>query len=105
MPLQFDLVCKRQPEAAHASSLYLLGGMVAAPIITPLSDLYGRRAAFLIPLYLAVICNVLCALAPNYSFFLVFRFLSGFGYKASDSRTEEKFSQPSTWRGCSGRSA
>ncbi|PIO58511.1 hypothetical protein TELCIR_20053, partial [Teladorsagia circumcincta] len=52
-------------------------GMLVAPIITQLSDLFGRRLTFLIPLYVAVVSNLICAIAPNYVIFLVFRFIAG----------------------------
>jgi predicted MFS family arabinose efflux permease len=55
------------------------GGMVSTPIITQLSDLRGRRSSYLIPLYLTVISNFVCVVAPNYLTFLIFRFLAGFG--------------------------
>ncbi|KAK6013945.1 hypothetical protein OSTOST_20711 [Ostertagia ostertagi] len=48
-----------------------------APIITQLSDLFGRRLTFLIPLYVAVVSNLICAIAPNYVIFLIFRFVAG----------------------------
>uniref|UniRef100_A0A0K0CVL9 MFS domain-containing protein n=1 Tax=Angiostrongylus cantonensis TaxID=6313 RepID=A0A0K0CVL9_ANGCA len=51
--------------------------MIVAPIITQLSDLFGRRLTFLIPLYIAVISNLICAVAPNYVIFLIFRFFAG----------------------------
>lgn len=48
------------------------------PIIIQLADLYGRKLAFIIPLWLTILCNVACAFAPSYIWFLVFRFLAGF---------------------------
>uniref|UniRef100_A0A1I7X1U4 MFS domain-containing protein n=1 Tax=Heterorhabditis bacteriophora TaxID=37862 RepID=A0A1I7X1U4_HETBA len=51
--------------------------MLVAPIITQLSDLVGRRLTFLIPLYVAVLSNLICAVAPNYIIFLIFRFFAG----------------------------
>ena len=51
--------------------------MLVAPIITQLSDLFGRRVTFLIPLYVSILSNMICAFAPNYTFFLVFRFIAG----------------------------
>lgn len=49
------------------------------PVIASLSDKYGRRLTYLLPLWIAVIANILCCLAPNYYLFLVFRFFAGIG--------------------------
>ncbi|EFP07966.1 hypothetical protein CRE_15060 [Caenorhabditis remanei] len=73
----FDLVCEHQGMAEHATSIFLVGGMVVSPFISQLSDLLGRRPLFLIPLYISVIANLICVIAPNYWIFLLFRFISG----------------------------
>lgn len=74
---QFDLVCDQSASVAHGTSVFMLGGMLVSPIITQLSDLFGRRLTFLVPLYIAVIANVVCAFAPTFYIFLFCRFLSG----------------------------
>ncbi|KAE9417784.1 hypothetical protein Angca_003236, partial [Angiostrongylus cantonensis] len=74
---EFNLVCDRYESVEHGASVFMLGGMIVAPIITQLSDLFGRRLTFLIPLYIAVISNLICAVAPNYVIFLIFRFFAG----------------------------
>ncbi|CAJ0589535.1 unnamed protein product [Cylicocyclus nassatus] len=74
---EFNLVCDNYESVEHGASVFMLGGMIVAPIITQLSDLYGRRMTFLIPLYVAVVANVICAIAPNYMIFLIFRFVAG----------------------------
>ncbi|KAK5967981.1 MFS domain-containing protein [Trichostrongylus colubriformis] len=74
---EFNLVCDNYESVEHGSSVFMLGGMLVAPIITQLSDLFGRRLTFLIPLYVAVVSNLICAVAPNYMIFLIFRFIAG----------------------------
>ncbi|KAK5967982.1 MFS domain-containing protein [Trichostrongylus colubriformis] len=74
---EFNLVCDNYESVEHGASVYLLGGMLAAPIITQLSDLFGRRLTFLIPLYVVVVSNLICAVAPSYMIFLIFRFIAG----------------------------
>ncbi|CCH63938.1 Major facilitator superfamily (MFS) profile domain-containing protein [Caenorhabditis elegans] len=51
--------------------------MIVSPFVSQLSDILGRRPLFLIPLYISVAANLICAAAPNYLIFLLFRFISG----------------------------
>lgn len=74
---EFNLVCENYESVEHGASVFMLGGMLVAPIITQLSDLFGRRLTFLIPLYVGVVANLICAVAPSYTVFLIFRFISG----------------------------
>ncbi|CAD6186664.1 unnamed protein product [Caenorhabditis auriculariae] len=74
---EYNLVCEESGAVDHATSIFLFGGMLVSPIITQLSDLFGRRWTFLLPLYMAVLANLVCAAAPNYTTFLIFRFISG----------------------------
>ncbi|CAJ0578618.1 unnamed protein product, partial [Mesorhabditis spiculigera] len=76
---QFDLVCDEFESTEHSSSIYLFGGMIASPIVTQMSDIFGRRRMFLWPLYLSVVSNLAAAFVPNYTLFLVLRFFAGFG--------------------------
>ncbi|KAI6170401.1 MFS domain-containing protein [Aphelenchoides bicaudatus] len=74
---EFELVCDKAFWSHHATSLFMLGGQFATPIIATLSDRYGRRRAFLLPLWITVIANIGCSIAPNYYLFLLFRVISG----------------------------
>lgn len=40
---------------------------------------YGRRLTYLLPLWITVIANICCSVAPNYLSFLIFRFFAGVG--------------------------
>ncbi|CAI5453269.1 unnamed protein product [Caenorhabditis angaria] len=77
MASEFGLVCDKADSVDHASSIFLLGGLLVAPIITQLSDSFGRRNTFLWPLYASVIANFFCAISPTYNIFLFFRFIAG----------------------------
>ncbi len=59
--------------------------MLATPFITQISDRFGRRWSFLLPVWLTVASNILCSVSPNYTAFLVFRFLAGVGTAVSHS--------------------
>ncbi|KAA1473236.1 MFS general substrate transporter [Dentipellis sp. KUC8613] len=59
-------------------SLMLVGFGIGPLIWAPLSELYGRRPLWLIPLTLYVIFGIPCALAPNIGCLLAARFLAGF---------------------------
>ncbi|VDM41781.1 unnamed protein product [Toxocara canis] len=89
---EFDLVCRDEHWAQHASSLFMLGvfstlfsalnfqgGMIVTPFLTQLSDLHGRRYTFLVPLWTAVAAALACSIAPTYGLFLFFRFVAGVG--------------------------
>uniref|UniRef100_F1KZU3 Transporter n=1 Tax=Ascaris suum TaxID=6253 RepID=F1KZU3_ASCSU len=76
---EFNLVCRDEHWAQHASSLFMLGGMIVTPFLTQLSDLHGRRYTFLIPLWTAVAAALACSIAPTYGLFLFFRFVAGVG--------------------------
>ncbi|KAA1474418.1 MFS general substrate transporter [Dentipellis sp. KUC8613] len=58
-------------------SLMLVGFGIGPLAWAPLSELYGRRPLWLIPLTLYVIFGIPCALAPNIGCLLAARFLAG----------------------------
>lgn len=73
----FNINCENNDLLEHANGAFMLGNFLNIPLSTYLADRYGRRYTFLIPLWLNIICSVACSFAPNYAFFLAFRFLSG----------------------------
>uniref|UniRef100_A0A915DHG5 Major facilitator superfamily (MFS) profile domain-containing protein n=1 Tax=Ditylenchus dipsaci TaxID=166011 RepID=A0A915DHG5_9BILA len=79
LPIEFDLVCHKEYYTQHGTSLFMIGGMITTPLIIQLADRYGRKFSFLIPLWLTVLANIACSLAPTYNLFLFFRFLAGLG--------------------------
>ncbi|VDN18282.1 unnamed protein product [Gongylonema pulchrum] len=75
---QFNLVCENEHWAKHASSLFMFGGLLI-PVLTQLSDLYGRRMVFLLMLWCASIASFACSLAPTVLTFLICRLILGIG--------------------------
>ncbi|KDQ08549.1 hypothetical protein BOTBODRAFT_48147 [Botryobasidium botryosum FD-172 SS1] len=58
-------------------SLMVVGFGLGPLVISPMSELYGRRPMWIIPMVLYVIFNIPCALAPNIQTLLICRFLCG----------------------------
>uniref|UniRef100_A0A915PBZ0 Major facilitator superfamily (MFS) profile domain-containing protein n=1 Tax=Setaria digitata TaxID=48799 RepID=A0A915PBZ0_9BILA len=73
---EFDLVCEDEYWAEHGSSLFMLGGLFT-PVITQLSDLFGRRKLFLMTSWSAGIAAVACSMTPTFLSFLVCRIILG----------------------------
>lgn len=72
-----DLECSRTV-ATLGVSTFLLGFGTGPLIFGPLSEVWGRNPIYRSVLLLFVLFNVACALAPNITALLVFRFLCGF---------------------------
>ncbi|KAF8905690.1 major facilitator superfamily domain-containing protein [Mucidula mucida] len=62
---------------ALSVSLMVCGFGLGPLIISPLSELYGRRPLWIIPSFLYVIFNIPCAVAPNIQTLLICRFFCG----------------------------
>ncbi|PZU89013.1 MAG: MFS transporter [Chelatococcus sp.] len=71
-----------EPTAGHVISAYALGVVVGAPIIAVLAARVARRTLLIALMALFAVGNLLSALAPNYHWMLVFRFLSGLPHGA-----------------------
>src|SRR5699024_11582818 len=54
-------------------TLYTLGLAITTPIVSKLSDRYGRKKLFLIEIVIFTIVSLGIALSPNFTFFLVDR--------------------------------
>ena len=65
--------------AAFSVSVFVLGYAVGPLILSPLSEIYGRRVVLTGANFFFVVWQIGCALAPNMSALIVFRFLSGVG--------------------------
>lgn len=62
-----------------AIPLYLVGSLLAAPILGILSDNLGKRPVLLAGLILFLVGTIMCIYAPSLPFFLTGRFIQGFG--------------------------
>ena len=58
-------------------SMYLVGYVVGPLLFGPLSETYGRQIIIISTFIGFTIFTLACALAPTFSAFLVFRFLTG----------------------------
>ncbi len=76
-----------------ANSVYLLGQVAGALLFGHLTDRFGRKRLFLVTLGLYLGATGLCALAPDFTTFLVLRLLAGGGiggeYSAINSAIDE----------------
>ena len=69
--------------AAWTISAYLLGFIIAMPLMGRVSDIYGRRRIFLLCLGIFGIGSILCGLAPTLGQSIDLSFLSSFGIDVS----------------------
>ncbi|KAK1992254.1 MFS general substrate transporter [Colletotrichum falcatum] len=58
-------------------TIFNLGSVFGTLLASPLSELYGRYPVYSISNILFLACNAACAVSPNTSVLLVFRFMSG----------------------------
>jgi MFS transporter, DHA1 family, inner membrane transport protein len=70
------------PTAGHVISAYALGVVVGAPVIAVLAARLARRTLLILLMALFALGNGLSALAPDYSWMMAFRFLSGLPHGA-----------------------
>lgn len=69
--------------AAWIISAYLLGFIIAMPLMGRVSDIYGRRRILILCLLIFGVGSVLCALAPTFGQNIDLSFLSGVGIDTS----------------------
>ncbi|XP_011304157.1 organic cation transporter protein [Fopius arisanus] len=75
--IEWNLVCSRRWKGALAQSSYMLGVFFGAVTLGTLADKYGRKVIFCISATNQLILGMLVALIPEYSAFLIMRFLYG----------------------------
>lgn len=64
---------------AWGVTIYTLGLAISVPIVGKLSDKYGRKKLFLIEIALFGLGSLLVALSPNFTFYLIARFIQAMG--------------------------
>lgn len=64
---------------AWGITLYTLGLAVSVPIVGKLSDRYGRKRLFIVEIAIFGIGSLLVALSPNFTFYLIARFIQALG--------------------------
>jgi DHA1 family inner membrane transport protein len=70
------------PKAGHVISAYALGVVVGAPLFAVLGANLARRSLLIGLMAIFAVANGLSALAPDYGWMLIFRFLSGLPHGA-----------------------
>lgn len=58
-------------------SIYVLGFAVGPLVVAPMSEIYGRKWAYLISFMLFLIFTIACAVSSNLGMLIAFRFLAG----------------------------
>ena len=66
-------------EEALITTLVFSGMLVGSPLLGWIADVYGRRRGLLLTCTWITVTGILSALAPNFYWFLIFRFLVGIG--------------------------
>lgn len=69
-------------QASWVVSIWLIGIMIGAFVFGYLADRYGRKRLFIATLLMYSVFTVLTALSPNYTFLMIFRFLTAIGVGA-----------------------
>lgn len=69
-------------QASWVVSIWLIGIMIGAFVFGYLADRYGRKRLFIATLVMYSVFTVLTALSPNYTFLMIFRFLTAIGVGA-----------------------
>ncbi|MER1987298.1 MAG: MFS transporter [Solibacillus sp.] len=64
---------------AWGVTLYTLGLAISVPIVGKLSDRYGRKKLFIVEIAIFGIGSLLVALSPNFTFYLIARFIQAMG--------------------------
>lgn len=69
-------------QASWVVSIWLIGIMIGAFVFGYLADRYGRKRLFIATLVMYSVFTILTALSPNYTFLMIFRFLTAIGVGA-----------------------
>ncbi|KAM0218935.1 hypothetical protein ACHAQI_001256 [Fusarium lateritium] len=75
--LKQDFHETRRPVTSLVVSIFVLGFAFGPVLLSPLSELYGRRLLFNISNVITLCFSIGSALAPNIACFIVFRFIAG----------------------------
>src|SRR5471030_2375831 len=68
------------PSAGLLVSGYALGVTVGAPLLAVLTSKWSRKSALLALMYLFIVGNVLCAIAPDYTLLMAARVVTSFAH-------------------------
>ncbi|XP_039675415.1 solute carrier family 22 member 8 isoform X1 [Perca fluviatilis] len=74
---EWDLVCNKAGLNSLGSSIYMFGLLVGSVLFGAMADRYGRRFILLLSIALQTGFGVAVAFAPNFSVYVILRFLVG----------------------------
>ncbi|XP_078124183.1 solute carrier family 22 member 6-B [Sander vitreus] len=74
---EWDLVCNKAGLNSLSSSIYMFGLLVGSVLFGAMADRYGRRFILLLSIALQTGFGVAVAFAPNFSVYVILRFLVG----------------------------
>ncbi|OQV15161.1 Solute carrier family 22 member 3 [Hypsibius exemplaris] len=80
---EFNLICEDYWQVGLATTLNFLGMLVGGPLFGFASDKYGRKPALLAASGFTFLVGFGVTFAPNYTTFLIFRFLIGLGIQGA----------------------
>ncbi|XP_053397695.1 organic cation transporter protein-like [Mercenaria mercenaria] len=75
---QANLICGQEIARANANMILMGGVLIGAIAMGVFSDVFGRKKALIVSLFLHIGGAFGSAFAPNYALFVTFRFLVGF---------------------------
>lgn len=58
-------------------SIFVLGFAIGPLFVAPMSEIYGRRPAYVVSMFLFLIFTIACAVSDSLAMLIVFRFLAG----------------------------
>lgn len=76
---EWDLVCERSFLVSLSQTIYMIGYIVGAVVLSQLSDRYGRRPVMLSSIFVLFISGIVCAFSPNFIIFAISRFFIALG--------------------------
>uniref|UniRef100_A0AC35G0N9 Major facilitator superfamily (MFS) profile domain-containing protein n=1 Tax=Panagrolaimus sp. PS1159 TaxID=55785 RepID=A0AC35G0N9_9BILA len=73
----FEIGCSHYIVREAGLSVFTIAAILCVPVISHLSDVYGRKPLLIICVCVAMIASFLCSVAPTYWSFLILRFIVG----------------------------
>ncbi|XP_065308420.1 organic cation transporter protein-like isoform X3 [Dermacentor albipictus] len=73
---QWDLVCQHEWQRSMMTSIVYMGSLVGSLVMGHMSDRFGRRTVFFLPVFGAALFGSLGAVSPSVKWYNAFRFFS-----------------------------
>ncbi|KAH9495198.1 hypothetical protein Btru_015624 [Bulinus truncatus] len=85
---QWDLVCDGESLSDVTQTVLLFGNLAGSLICTGLADVYGRKPTYIASHFLMFFTAIAICFSPNYTVFVVLRFIIGFGLQGAGMISE-----------------